>query len=171
MRCDVVRKNLDRLARQELAPSEREPIEAHLSQCADCRRERDRQEQLATLLKSVPEPPAVPEGFADRLLVAVRQRQAEQQSTPASRRRVHWAVTPGVIRQKVTQLAVLAGGLLIGMLMGQQTWESIHPSSMQGARRAAPVAADELDYLTDVPGGSLAESYLMMTRVPDKNGA
>lgn len=171
MRCKAVRTSLDRYIRQELAPRMQEPIEAHLSQCADCRRHLSRQEALAALLRSIPEPPAVPEGFAERLMAAVRQRQAEHTSMPASRWRVRWSAARKAVGHRAAQLAVLAGGLLIGMLMGQQTWCSVHRSSTPQASQADPVAAHELDYLTDAPGNSLAESYLRLTRVPDKNGA
>ena len=69
-----------------------------------------------------------------------------------------------------TQAAVLAGGLLIGVLMGQQTWRSAHPSIPPWPVESDPFAVYQLDYLADAPGGSLAESYLTLTRAPDHNG-
>jgi hypothetical protein len=66
---------------------------------------------------------------------------------------------------------VLAGGLLMGVFMGQQTWRSVRPSSAQPSRQRDAIAAHELDYLTDAPGVSLAESYLMLTGDSRPNGA
>jgi hypothetical protein len=64
----------------------------------------------------------------------------------------------------------LAGGLLIGVLMGQQTWRSAHWSIPQQTVEPDPVAVYELDYLTDAPGGSLAQSFLSLTNAPNHNG-
>jgi anti-sigma factor RsiW len=171
MRCDVVRKKLDRLRGPEVSPRLRERIEAHLEQCAECRQAWERQRQLASLLKNAPAPPPVPGGFADRLLAAARQRQAERLPAPASLGRGRWSLGVEAAGRRAAQAAVLAGGLLIGLLMGQQTWCSVYPSSASQAGQTAPVVGDELDYLTDAPGSSLAESYLMLTRTADNNGA
>jgi hypothetical protein len=54
--------------------------------------------------------------------------------------------------------------------MGQQTWRSAHWSIPQQTIAPDPVAVYELDYLTDAPGGSLAQSYLMLTNAPNHNG-
>ena len=148
----------------------RERIEVHLSQCADCRRHLARQEQLAALLASAFKPPTVPDGFANRLMAAARQRQAKPQSVPGSLWRLRWLSTDTSIRRKAAQAVALAGGLLIGVLMGQQTWRSAHPPIDQQAGPPDPVAVYQLDYLTDAPGGSLAQSYLTLTSAPNHNG-
>ena len=176
MRCKAVRNKLDRLSRQELAPRMRERIEAHLSACADCRRHLADQERLAVLLASLPKPPAVPEGFGNRLMAAASQRQAGRQSMPWSLWRLRWLSPPGTDRRlvavgrKAAQAVALAGGLLIGVLMGQQTWRSAHSSIPQQTVQPDPVAVYELDYLTDAPGGSLAQSYLSLTTAPNQRG-
>ena len=64
----------------------------------------------------------------------------------------------------------LAGGLLIGVLMGQQTWRFAHSSSLQQTVESDPGAVYDLDYLTDAPGGSLVQSYLTLTTAPNHNG-
>jgi len=170
MRCKAVRNKLDRLSRQELAPRMRERVEAHLSACADCRRHLAAQERLAVLLTSLAKPPTVPEGFGDRLMAAASQRQAGRQSVPGSLWRLRWLSPPASVGRKAAQAAALAGGLLIGVLMGQQTWRSAHWSIPQQAIEPDPVAVYELDYLTDAPGGSLTQSYLMLTNAPNHNG-
>jgi len=170
MRCQTVRNKLDRLGLEELTPRARERIEAHLSACAHCRRHLARQERLAILLTSLPEPPAVPEGFGDRLMAAARQRQEGRQSVPGSLWRVRWLSPPASVGRKAAQAVALAGGLLIGVLMGQQTWRSAHSSIARQAAQPDPVAVYQLDYLTDAPGGSLAQSYLTLTNAPNHNG-
>lgn len=170
MRCDTVRKKLDRAIRQELAPRLRESVEAHLRECEDCRRHLARQERLAVVLMSVPEPPAVPEGFGDRLMAAAQQRKAASRPVPRLRRRIgrRWPLAP--FGTKAAQVAAIAGGLLLGVAMGQQTWPSVHSGGTQDASQADPLAAYELGYLGDTPGGSLAQSYLILTAASNDNG-
>lgn len=170
MRCDTVRKKLDRFAQQELAPRLRESVEAHLRECAGCRRHLAREERLAAVLASVPEPPAVPEGFGDRLMAAARRRQAASRPVPELRRRVGWLRPSVPFGAQAAQAAVLAGGLLLGVVMGQQAWQSVHPAGTQQTSQADPLAVFELDYLSDAPGGSLAESYLTLTTASNHNG-
>jgi len=169
MRCDAVRKKLDRLARQELAPRLREPIEAHLSECSDCRRYLARQARLEVLLASGPEPPSVPEGFGDRLMAAARQRQANR-PVLGLRRRIgrRWSSVP--FGEHAARAAVLAGGLLLGVVMGQQTWQSVHPATARQTSQADPLAVYAMDSLSDAPGGSLAESYLALTTASNHSG-
>ncbi len=169
MRCKAVLAKLDRLNRQELAPRMRERVEAHLSGCADCRRHAAGQERLATLLTSLPQPPAVPEGFGDRLMAAARRRPGRQ-SVPGSLGRLRWLSPPVSIGRKVAQAMTLAAGLLIGVFMGHQTWRSAHSPSPQSTVPPDPVAIYELDSLTDAPSGSLVQSYLMLTDVPNQPG-
>lgn len=170
MRCEAVRNNLDHLIRGQLALEARERIEAHLKHCEDCRRHLGHQQRLAVLLASLPQPPAVPEGFAERLIDAARQRQASRQPEPASRWRRRWQTLTGPAGRRVTQAAALAGGLLIGVAVGQQTWHSVHPPMSQPTVQPDPLAVYGLDYLTDAPGGSLVQSYLRLTKTPEYNG-
>ena len=170
MRCKTVRNKLDRFSRQELMPRARDRIEAHLSVCADCRQHFAAQERLAVLLTSQPKPPAVPRGFGDRLMAAARQRKAGRQVVPGSLWRLRWLSPPASVGRKAAQTVAIAGGLLIGVLMGQQTWRSAHSSIPQQTVQPDPVAVYQLDYLTDAPGGSLAQSYLTLTNAPNHNG-
>ncbi|OHB68943.1 MAG: hypothetical protein A2V70_09680 [Planctomycetes bacterium RBG_13_63_9] len=169
MRCNTVRKKLDHFARQELAPRLRASIEAHLSQCPDCRGHLARQERLAALLENIPEPPSVPEGFGDRLMAAARQRQAGR-PVPGFRRRIGWRWASVPLGEHAARAAVLAGGLLVGVLMGQQTWQSVHTAGARQTSQADPLAVYAMDSLSDAPGGSLAESYLALTTTSNHNG-
>ncbi len=170
MRCQAVRNKLDRFARQELAPRTFNRVEAHLRDCAACRRHLARQERLTKLLTGLPQPPALAEAFGDRLMAAARQRQAARRSVPGSLWRRRWSLPSAAVGAKAAQAAALACGLVIGVLMGQQTWRSAHPSIPQPATPTDPVAVYQLDYLTDAPGGSLAQSFLSLTGTPHHNG-
>ena len=170
MRCQTVRSKLDRLSRRELTPRMRERVEAHLNVCAECRRSLARQERLVALLTTASEPPTVPDGFGERLMAAACQRQAGTQSVPRVLWRPRWQSAPASVGRKAAQAAALAGGLLIGVLMGQQTWRSAHSSIPRQTIEPDPVAVYQLDYLTDAPGGSLAQSYLTLTNAPNHNG-
>lgn len=169
MRCRAVRSKLDRLGRQELAPRMRDRVEAHLSKCADCRQHLARQERLAVLLTSAPEPPAVPEGFGDRLIAAASRR-AERQAVPGSLWRPRWLPSTASIKSKAVQAVAIAGGLLVGILMGQQTWRSAHAPIRPRTVEPDALSVYELDYLTDAPGGSLVQSYLSLTKAPHHHG-
>ena len=172
MRCKIVQKQLDRFVRGELTPQEQTAIETHLEQCEACRQCLAREERLTTVLKTVPEPPALPEGFEGRVMEAARRRQAEyvevrQASGPSSskrswRRKRGWrAFVPSGIQ--TVQATVLSVGVLLGILMGQQTWQSLHPSGSVTTNPNDPRTAYHLDYLSDAPDGSLAESFLVLT--------
>ncbi|MBN2579669.1 MAG: zf-HC2 domain-containing protein [Pirellulales bacterium] len=169
MRCNTVRRRLDRFARQEVTPRLRASIEGHLSECPDCRAYRAQQERLAALLEDAPEPLSVPEGFANQLMAAARQRLAGR-PVPSSRRRVgrRWISVP--LDEYAARAAVLAAGLLVGVLIGQQTWQSVHAPGVRQTSRADPLAAYALDSLSDAPGGSLAEGYLTLTTASNHNG-
>jgi anti-sigma factor RsiW len=165
-----VRNKLDLLGRQELPSQVRERVEAHLSVCADCRRRLARQTRLASLLKSLPEPLPVPEGFGDRLMAAARARQAGCRLAPGALWGFRWLSPSGSIGSKAAHAVALAGGLLIGVFMAQQTWRYGHRLSPQTTTEPDPVVVCHLDYLTDAPGGDLAQSYLTLTEAPKQNG-
>jgi len=171
MRCKTIQEKLDLYLAEELTATDQRQVEAHLRSCPDCGAELARLKQLLALLKSDSATPPVPEGFTSRVMAKARQRLAARQppeTVPWSIRR-WWASVSVPMRAEAA--AVLAAGLLIGVLMGQQTWRSAHPSPPQQATQADPLAVYELDYLSDAPGGSLAESFLTLTGGPSGNGA
>lgn len=170
MRCRSVRDKLDRYCSQELPARLLARMEAHLQDCVDCRRQLARQGRLDVVLRSVPEPPAVPAGFAERLASAMRERQVVRRSVPASLERRRWMSPSGSVGRQVTQAAVCVAGLLIGILMAQQTWQSVHPVDSQFAHQLNRDAVQELDYLMDIRGDSLAESYLALTTTTSRSG-
>jgi anti-sigma factor RsiW len=170
MRCQAVRNKLDRLSRQELAPRVRAAVEAHLNVCSDCRRYLAREERLTALLVDAPAPPPIPKGFGDRLIVAARRRQAVRRPVPGPLWRLRWPSPSASVGKKAAQAVALAGGLIIGVFMGHQTWRSAHATIPQPAIQSDPLAVYQLDSMTDAPAGSLAQSYLTLTGIPNQNG-
>ncbi len=170
MRCQAVRNKLDHLSRQELARRVRARVEAHLNVCSDCRRYLVREERLTALLVDVPAPPPIPEGFSDRLMAAARRRQTARRPVPGSLWRRRWPSSSASVGRKAAQVVALAGGLIIGVFMGQQTWRSAHATIPQPPIQSDPLAVYQLDSLTDAPAGSLAQSYLTLTGIPNQNG-
>ena len=175
MRCKTVQKQLDRFVRGELTPQKQTAIETHLTQCEVCRQCLAREKILTTVLQTLPEPPALPEGFEGRVMEAARRSQTEYVvvGQASSSKRLErspkgrgWrALVPSGIQ--TVQATVLSAGVLLGILMGQQTWQSVHPSSGAAASQNDPRTAYHLDYLSDAPDGSLAESFLMLTASSD----
>lgn len=175
MRCKTVQKQLDRFVRGELASQEQATIETHLALCEACRQCLAREERLTTVLKTVHEPPALPEGFEGRVMEAARRRQKEyvvvgqaassKRSGRSQKGRGWRALVPSGIQ--IVQATVLSVGVLLGILMGQQTWQSVHPTGNVAANQNDPRTAYRLDCLSDAPDGSLAESFLMLTASSD----
>lgn len=172
MRCKTVQKRLDRLVRRELAPQVQAAIETHLEQCEVCRQCLAREKNLMAVLQTFSESPTLPEGFEDRVIEAARQRQGKYavvgsaSGLSSSKRPWHrekrWrALVP--FGTRTVQATVLSAGVLLGILMGQQTWQSVHPSHGATSNQNDSNTAYHIDYLSDAPDGSLAESFLMLT--------
>jgi len=58
--------------------------------------------------------------------------------------------------------AVLVIGLGTGALIGWNTWQAPAAPPTQAVSQVDPLAPYSLDYLTDAPDGSLAQSYLAL---------
>ena len=171
MRCQAIQEKLEAFTARELAPHLRKKIEGHLRTCSECRDALTRQQRLEALVRSVPETP-VPDGFSGRVMA--RARLADEVPDPVSRSKwnvVGW-LAPQRLRLGLVTAAALAAGLLIGVVMGQQTWQ--HSLGESGAEiqmvEGDPVAASELSLLAGLGDKSLGEVYLGMTRVPNNGG-
>ncbi len=159
MRCQIVQQKLDQYAGQGLSGPERELMERHLRSCPACQQALQRQSRLQTLLQSCHVPP-IPDGFTTRVLA-----RAESHPLvvlrPSSR---GW--TPGMTRKRLGEVLGIVGtmavGLLIGLLLGHETWQSgtrVISESNQGETAGAV----SIDRLIDPGDDTLAQTYLQMT--------
>lgn len=167
MRCSEVQSRLDLFATKEFGASACETIEAHLESCEECRQALAKLRRLEDLLTASSAPP-VPEGFAARVVAQARERQA---SVVRSRPMPHGPLRPVWKRLAVSAgtSAALAVGLIIGMLMGQETWRAVgRPAPAVTTRSADPLAASGLEYLVESGGNSLAQAYVQLTTATDR---
>ena len=163
MGCREVQQKLDLFARQEVTAFERESIEAHLQSCEACRQSLQRLRELEQVLAVSPAPP-VPDGFAARVVaMAERQQATPRRTTEPSGSSAHR------IRLTAATIAALAAGLLVGLFMGHQTWQSgSQRSALAATQSADPLAASGFQQLAEPAGESLAESYLRLTVMGDR---
>ncbi|MEA1950071.1 MAG: zf-HC2 domain-containing protein [Planctomycetota bacterium] len=172
MHCDRAQALMDRYVNEGFPPDERESFEIHLRGCPDCQQQLAKLQRLLAVLRSVPSPP-VPQGFVDRVMVRARHEiQASQSSPgfqsapgfqPALRR---WWEQLGSARL-ANAVGAVAAGLLIGLVLGQQTWRYA-ASTGRPDRTMAGIDAEtaySLDYLSGSPHGSFTETYLSLTSV------
>lgn len=162
MRCDQVQQLMDRYVNEGLPPDEREAFETHVRACPECQDQLAHLQHLVATLQSVPSPP-VPQGFADRIMArAQRETKVRRVETPTMLR---GRGGHGRMARLAKAMAATAAGLLLGVLLGQQTWRCT--VSEHGARQPnASMDAEtvySLDYLSGTPRGSFTESYLSLT--------
>jgi hypothetical protein len=144
-------------------------LASHLQTCPSCRQALARARLLVELLQADPLP-AVPQGFAERLVAQARLSGAIQSPARTSRPLRRWwtSVPTG---QRVAAAALLILGLSAGMLMGWQTGQ--RKESQSQARSSAPedsVTVFNLDYLGSTPEESLPQTYLTLVSAQGGNG-
>ena len=171
MRCPAVLEKLEAYAARELAPRARGQIEAHLRSCPACRRALARRKQLEAVVRAVPAPP-VPDGFGDRVMVRARQGVKSPQPVPRSLWNPVCWLEPQRLHVGLAAMAALAAGLLVGVYLGQHTWQLSDQGSGGPTQvsPADPVAASGLGHLADFGDSSLAATYLSLTSAPDNQG-
>lgn len=126
MNCEEARKDFSALLDGELTPPERERVEAHLSECADCLRELDSFKRVDLFYRALPEQTA-PHGFEERIRKALR---------PSV---IHLATAH--LRRKPVWPLLLAAAMFTVVLGGVWYRLGPKPESMQVA--SAPPAADK----------------------------
>jgi anti-sigma factor RsiW len=167
MRCSDVQQKLDLFVTQELAHAVRERIEAHLESCDECREALARVRRFEDLLTSAPAPP-VPDGFAARVVAQAKERQAIAVHSESMPRVPVWSVwkrfefSPGAA-------AALAAGLMVGVFLGHETWQTAvqHPPA-PSTQSADVLLASGFDLVGGSRGDSLAEAYLQLTSDRDR---
>ena len=165
MWCVKVERKLNAFLDAELTAAERARVEEHLCECASCREALDRLRGVAAALAQAPTPPAVPDGFAERLMARAARR-AEQSSHRPVVVRLRPSFSPVM---RVAAAAMLTLGIGLGALMG---WDlSRTPSKPSRLAAAADInAVYGLDYLSEAPDGSLASVYLTLASAPNGRG-
>lgn len=168
MRCEKVRLKIDAYVSGELPPHIRAAIQEHLEGCDGCRQATATARQLVALGQSLTAPP-VPDGFAQRVQALARRRITRPAAVASPWSPAAWwrmVSTP----MHAAAAAVLVIGLATGVLMGWSTWQSSAASPTQAALQANPLVPYNVDYLTDAPDGSLAQTYLTLVSNPAQEG-
>jgi anti-sigma factor RsiW len=168
MRCKCVTRRLDAYATGEVSARDRARIEAHLDGCVSCQRALADLERLADLLGGTETSP-VPEGLAERVMALARTRAASPARADSLWNLAAWRQALSV-PVRAAAAVVLVLGLGLGILMGRGIWQGPAPSTAANDSASDPLAAYNLDYLTDAPSGSLAESYLSLTSIENPRG-
>lgn len=142
-----------------LSPDETRAVDAHLAECADCRREVAELTELRGMLDSVPReafldgPPDEGELLLQRTVRQMRAEQAEQEGQP---QRARFPVAAGVV---VIALAALGGGVLLG----RQTAPGGEAQGPQSSVVQAPPGARTGEATNPASGVSMAVSLMPAT--------
>lgn len=164
MNCEQIRKKLNAYVDTELPGATSEKIAIHLQTCRDCSKVFSHLQNLTNVLQEV-STPEVPKGFANRVLAHANERNISVKSKQRTRASVFrlWN-SEFLTAQRASVAAVLISGLALGALMGLDTWRS--PTIQSGGQpqiaQAEAIEIYNLDYLTDIPKGSLADAYLAL---------
>lgn len=163
MRCQDIHDQLVVYAEGRLAPAARETFRRHLQTCSGCRAALARVDELAGLVATLADVPP-PDGLADRVMAAAKARTrlepARNQPLGSSDdwNPLHWwREATRTLRWSTAAMAL--AGLVLGMVVGRQ---ALQPSPGAVGTSADPLAAHAIDYLADMPDGSLAGSYLAL---------
>lgn len=163
MRCEDTQQ-LKRFAAGDLPVTDRQAVQAHLAECADCRAKLTEIDALAGVLADATTPP-VPSGFVSGVMAAARQRQ-EAPPVAVWNLLCWWrlASTP----MHAAAAAVLIVGLSVGMVMGLT--HAPLTTQTETTAEVDPVDIYRIDYLAEAPSGSLANSYLALVASTDEGG-
>jgi len=153
MDCKKAKRKLNRYLDGELPVRDRDHVEQHLRGCLSCRNELERLRGVAGAMATLPEPPEVPVGFAERVM----NRAARDRAGKGLLLTFWQSVSPPM---RIAAAAMVVLGICLGAVMSRDV--------LRGQDPATDVAVTELDtsygfdYLTDAPDGSLADSYLAL---------
>lgn len=159
MRCKSVLKQLNAFSDGKIPSDLRRKVQAHLKECAGCRSAMSRVDPLAGLLPFT-KAPQLQVGFAGRVMAAARQRKSMVSN--AAWNPLRWwqrASAP----MHIAAAATLLIGLAIGLMMGWTTAKSSGRPPV--AERSDLLGTYQLDFLSEAPQGSLANTYLTFVMV------
>ncbi len=159
MRCDRARKSMDRYLIEGLSREERAAFEAHLDVCQDCQRRIDSLRRLVAVLQGEPVPP-LPDHFADRVMARARREGQSFRPTSGVRRAVRLWWEEANVASIANAAAAVAAGLLLGLVLGEQSWQRVveRPTIHRDSE-----ALESLDFLSGNSGMSFTETYLSLT--------
>ena len=157
MTCHEARERFSALVDDALGAAERDALGAHLTACADCRRELQRVRDTVALLRAV-EPARAPAGFVDRVLEAARPASWPQRLLRA--RFLPWPVKLPVEAAAVVLVTVGVVYLYRAAPELQQTarLESPAPTVAEAPRAATPEASKTSIEKKDAPAPSRARA-------------
>jgi len=165
MRCRTARRRLNAYLDGELLAAERSRMEEHLDHCEGCRAALERLRGVADALAAASAPPPVPEGFHWRLMARAAQNSEQSRRRPVVVRL--WSSFSPAMRLAAAAMLVLGIGL--GGLIG---WDLSRATAKppQGVAASDPNAVYGFDYLSEAPGGSLADAYLTLASAANGGG-
>jgi len=160
MDCPTAQTNLSAYLRGDLPLDQRSALVAHLRGCRICLVRLAAVDPLASVLVQTETPP-VPSGFERRVLAAARSRRSQVVAVAWSPLR-WWRMASAPMHAAAAAVLVvgLAAGLALGWAARPATRQAQEDSQAMALTTA--LAAYNLDYLGDAPGGSLADSYLAL---------
>ena len=154
MNCRTAQSKLNRYLDGELPVRDRDHVEQHLRECLSCRNELEGLRVVADLMSALPEPPEVPAGFAERVM----NRAARDRAGKGLLLTFWQSVSPPM---RIAAAAMIVLGVCLGTLMSRDVLRGRNPAAPDAAVTELDTSYG-LDYLTDAPEGSLADSYLAL---------
>jgi len=150
----------------ELSPAKRLLIETHLGRCETCRTALENIRNLEPVLLSLEVPP-VPVGLAGRVMALAREKAAQLQQ-PVLWNPGQWWLTISA-PARAASLAMLFAGLMTGLALGWRTGRPTEPPGQVRARiQSELLDTYNLDVLSEMPRGSLADVSLTLVSGPDR---
>ncbi|PYN90734.1 MAG: hypothetical protein DMD87_00885 [Candidatus Rokuibacteriota bacterium] len=139
MTCHDAREQFSALVDDALAPGERAALDAHLTTCADCRRELQRFRDTVALVRAVG-PVRAPAGFVDRALEAAR-------PVPWYRRLVRGLFLPWPVKLPIEAAAIVLVAVGVALvyrgapeLRQAARFDSVAPAVSRAPESTAPPA-------------------------------
>jgi len=161
MRCKNVKSRLNRYLDGELSDRKRHAVQRHVAACAACREALERLGAAEGVLRQLAEPPDVPTGFAQRVIARAARRREQRPFVAPFRK----SFSPAM---RVAAAAMVTLGLGVGVLMGLDLVRA--PATPTDVPAADPHVVYGFDYLSDAPGGSLADAYITLASTNDGGG-
>lgn len=149
MDCGYFEKIIYRLPDDDLTPAEREELEAHVAECADCRTLYD---AMAAARESLTERVAVPEGFSQRVMKGVHAEEKAMKAEAAANARKanakkHWRFGDLGLIAACLAMVVVVLNVVYGDLGRRDTTESAAEAAPmmleEAAAEAAPMMLEE----------------------------